>query len=103
MYSIWVREILNFHMIGTEIFRVSLYSLKGIISLSEFLSIGSRLKQILFSPGKGHNLGKRSETKKHYSKAVQNMIFKIWLLTEITSENSESNSKQMHNAKITWK
>ena len=31
------------------------------------------------------------------------MIFKIWLLTEIRYENSENNSKQMNNAKSTWK
>ena len=66
------------HMIGTEISRVSLYSLKGIVSLSEFVSIGSRLKQILFSPGKGHNLGKRSETKKQI-KPIRKQS-KIWSL-----------------------
>ena len=38
-----------------------------------------------------------------YWKAVQNMIFKRWLLTKIWYENSESNSKQMNNAKSTWK
>ena len=65
-------------MIGMEISRVSLYSLKGIVSLSEFVSIGSRLKQILFSPGKGHNFGKRSETKKQI-KPIRKQS-KIWSL-----------------------
>ena len=61
-----------------EISRVSLYSLKGIVSLSEFVSIGPRLKQILFSPGKKHNLGKRSETKKQI-KPIRKQS-KIWSL-----------------------
>ena len=43
------------------------------------------------------------KTNKTYWKVVQNMIFKRWLLTKIRYENSESNSKQMNNAKSTWK
>ena len=68
----------------------------------QILRYGFRTLAKIFSPTAQKKLpfGRKNKT---YSKAVQNMIFKIRLLTEIRYENSESNSKQMNNAKSTWK